>query len=922
MRHAASRGPRRTAREIGAGLLSAVALLAAVVGPPILLYAIAGVPIPHHTPSPGQITHSLTSRDNGQLFLAALLVIAWVGWAVFTLSVAVETAAVIRGRAAIRLPGCALSQQLAGALVAAASVLLLATPPPPTGVATHEAAALLPLLSRTPVVATATADPPLAAHGHPNGVAPHGAQGALEAEALPRCTVERGDTLWAIAERHLGDPERWQEIARLNYDRPQPGGRTLTDSHWIYPGWELLLPADATNLPHITSATSPPRHEPRQQATAPAPPMPPHTTPTTAPSVAEQQQDRPTNTTRSISAQSPTVELDSGSRLGAAFAAGVLAALATGRLRRRRHYRPQPPAPGRVPGAPPTPRALRDLLAATRGDDDTEQSGDAPITGDTAPAAPAGHPARASDPDVIDVGDRDGQPVPLALTGWKGLGLRGPGAEQTARAWLADLLTRTAPYGAEILAPAALLDRLFPSAPTLPGLRPVADVESTLRELDAETLRRTRLLDTADLPDAASYRQAHPEDPLPVLVAIIDTIAPADLGRWRATLDAGPRLAIDALTLGTTADTEAAATATLDVDTDGVVHAVHPERLARTMTGTRLFAMHADDAAQLLGPIAALHRVADDEPPATIDLTQPGSATPTIASRSARAELSPDQATALSDHTATTDDVSWPAGPTRAGGDAVISVQMLGPLRIHAWGQEITTGLRGSARELFAWYLMHPQGTTADAAIEALWPDAPLDRGPERFWTALGNLRSRLRGPDQQHLDVLVKTGDVYTPQADMLDVDLWRFQTELRNAAPGGDDGATLAALREATNLFRDDLVAPADYLWIESAREDLHRRALDAHARLAELHARAGRLDEAIDTLEHAIVLDPVAEEMYRRLIVLLARVGRTDAINRMWIQLQARLADLDVDPEPETAALVRRAKTANPEPLALKR
>jgi DNA-binding SARP family transcriptional activator len=65
----------------------------------------------------------------------------------------------------------------------------------------------------------------------------------------------------------------------------------------------------------------------------------------------------------------------------------------------------------------------------------------------------------------------------------------------------------------------------------------------------------------------------------------------------------------------------------------------------------------------------------------------------------------------------------------------------------------------------------------------------------------------------------------------------------------------------------------------------------------------------------LERAITLDPIAEDIYRRLIRLLGRAGRADAVSRLWAQLQGRLADIDLDPDPETAHLVRscRAPTA---------
>ncbi|MGW0431519.1 LysM peptidoglycan-binding domain-containing protein [Micromonospora sp. NPDC003197] len=51
--------------------------------------------------------------------------------------------------------------------------------------------------------------------------------------------------LFAIAERLLGDGNRWQEIFDLNKGRVQPDGGSLTDPTRITAGWILVLPADA-----------------------------------------------------------------------------------------------------------------------------------------------------------------------------------------------------------------------------------------------------------------------------------------------------------------------------------------------------------------------------------------------------------------------------------------------------------------------------------------------------------------------------------------------------------------------------------------------------------------------------------------------------------------------------------------------------
>ena len=68
--------------------------------------------------------------------------------------------------------------------------------------------------------------------------------------------VARGDTLWSIAERHLGAGERWREIAELNRGREMVDGSTFDDARTILPGWTLLVPSADTS-PTANTRSSP-----------------------------------------------------------------------------------------------------------------------------------------------------------------------------------------------------------------------------------------------------------------------------------------------------------------------------------------------------------------------------------------------------------------------------------------------------------------------------------------------------------------------------------------------------------------------------------------------------------------------------------------------------------------------------------------
>ena len=244
--------------------------------------------------------------------------------------------------------------------------------------------------------------------------------------------------------------------------------------------------------------------------------------------------------------------------------------------------------------------------------------------------------------------------------------------------------------------------------------------------------------------------------------------------------------------------------------------------------------------------------------------------------------------------------------------DRPIRVRMFGHLEVEVGGEVVASGLRARARDLLAWYMLRPSGSTSDEAVEALWPDTNPERVHGQFWRSFSDLRSGLRGRTDSNFEVLTKAGDHYRPAETEIECDLWVFQASLTEAAETSDSEVARGALRRVIDVYRGELLAGDDRPWIEPVRQNLHRRALDSYLRLAELEHEAGRSDAAMEFLNQAIERDRYAEEPYRRLMTLHGSRGHTAAVKAVWKLLQERLAELDLDVEDATAALYRQLTT----------
>lgn len=309
---------------------SLLALAALVAGLPLALLRVGT--LPSGVPSVGDIGDALMASDDGQVLFTAITLVCWVLWAWFIASLVVEASALLRHRTAPRVRGLAAPQRLAavllgGLLVLPSATAIAATPatavahsataapgpsaahaPTPQKAATHtgprhtvgatgetlwdlaehylgdgrrysELRALNPGLPQTATLPAGTiVNLPADARGvHTDLAAAAPASAETQQDAKPDTyTVASGDSLSSIAQKKLGDGDRWHDIYAENKD-------TIHDPDLIYPGQRVALPQQATtpappaeDSKHHQDQDTAPQHERHTPAPDDARPAAPH----------------------------------------------------------------------------------------------------------------------------------------------------------------------------------------------------------------------------------------------------------------------------------------------------------------------------------------------------------------------------------------------------------------------------------------------------------------------------------------------------------------------------------------------------------------------------------------------------------------------------------------------------------------------
>jgi DNA-binding SARP family transcriptional activator len=246
-----------------------------------------------------------------------------------------------------------------------------------------------------------------------------------------------------------------------------------------------------------------------------------------------------------------------------------------------------------------------------------------------------------------------------------------------------------------------------------------------------------------------------------------------------------------------------------------------------------------------------------------------------------------------------------------------VEVNVLGPLEVVRAGDIVSDPdlRRQRVRELLC-FLVIRRRARREEIIDGLWPE--LDDRGRNLRTTLNYLQ-RVLQPERPASDppYFLRTDGAWLSLdgPERLDVDAWRLDVLLddaERAEQAGTPTAAIAAYRDALPLWRGEPYADVPYSdWAEPERARLRARYTAAAIRAGELMLAGGSPGESRAAARRAIEADPTAEPAYQLLArAHLAEDDRAGARHAVDACIAA-LAELDVEPDASTLALVSNSR-----------
>jgi ATP/maltotriose-dependent transcriptional regulator MalT/DNA-binding SARP family transcriptional activator len=237
----------------------------------------------------------------------------------------------------------------------------------------------------------------------------------------------------------------------------------------------------------------------------------------------------------------------------------------------------------------------------------------------------------------------------------------------------------------------------------------------------------------------------------------------------------------------------------------------------------------------------------------------------------------------------------------------ILEVYTLGQANVYRDGTPLSRAdwQTTTAKELFFYFVEHPEGRRKEVILAALWPDQSYSRANDNFHTSMRRLRSAL-GMDMIRVDDNVYRLNPALP--------LWHDGTEAQilitraHESPDGESARRwqLAAADLLNGTFAEEFYRD----WAGARRQFWETRTREVLTWLVEDALERDAPDEAVAWGQRLLALDPLDEAAHVLLLRIYGAAGRSAMLTQQYNALCRMMEDeLGAQPSRPTRELYQR-------------